>query len=59
MAIGRGFETTPLILDGVMYVAEDPIPGAIEKVLDLRERGIHVVFCTNNSRPTSGAAAAK
>ncbi len=35
-----------------MYVAEDAIPGAIEKVRDLREQGIHVVFCTNNSRPT-------
>ena len=35
-----------------MYVADEPIPGAAEKVHELTERGVRVVFCTNNSRPT-------
>lgn len=42
-----------------MYVADEPIPGAIEKVRDLRERGVRVVFCTNNSRPTIAEYVAK
>lgn len=42
-----------------MYVADNPIPGAIEKVRDLREQGVQVVFCTNNSRPTIAEYRAK
>lgn len=39
-------------LDGVIYRGDEPIPGAVAKVAELRERGVRVVFCTNNSRPT-------
>lgn len=35
-----------------MYVADEPVPGAIEKVRELRGAGVRVVFCTNNSRPS-------
>ncbi len=42
-----------------MYVADEPVPGAVEKVRALRDAGVRVVFCTNNSRPTVEQYAAK
>ncbi len=42
-------------LDGVLYRGRRPIPRAVEAVRTLRERGLHIVFCTNNSA-TSHAA---
>lgn len=36
-------------LDGVVYRGDRPIERAVEAVHDLRARGMHVVFCTNNS----------
>lgn len=36
----------------MIYRGDEPIPGAIDKVLELRTDGIDVVFCTNNSRST-------
>jgi phosphoglycolate/pyridoxal phosphate phosphatase family enzyme len=36
-------------LDGVLWQGDIPIPGAPEAVAALRQRGIHVTFCTNNS----------
>lgn len=41
-----------LDLDGVMWLAADPIPGAADAVARLRERGETVVFVTNNSNGT-------
>ncbi|MHB8466123.1 MAG: HAD-IIA family hydrolase [Acidimicrobiales bacterium] len=38
-----------LDLDGVVWLAEDPIPGAAEAVTALRARGERVVVATNNS----------
>jgi phospholysine phosphohistidine inorganic pyrophosphate phosphatase len=41
-----------LDLDGVLYVEDDPIPGAIEAVAALRDRGLALRFVTNTtSRP--------
>ncbi|MGC9961908.1 MAG: HAD-IIA family hydrolase, partial [Acidimicrobiales bacterium] len=37
--------------DGVIWLADDPIPGAPEAVRRLREGGDRVVFVTNNSYP--------
>jgi HAD superfamily hydrolase (TIGR01450 family) len=39
-------------LDGVIYRGRSPVEGAPEAVASLRERGIKVLFCSNNARPT-------
>lgn len=39
-------------LDGVIWLAEDPIPGSPEAVERLRAAGHRVLFLTNNSNPT-------
>ena len=41
-------------LDGVLYRGERPIPGAVDAVHALRARGLHLVFCTNNSATPRG-----
>ena len=43
-----------LDLDGVVWLADEPIPGAAEAVATLRERGERVLFLTNNSSMTVG-----
>ena len=48
-----------LDLDGVIWLGEDPIPGAAEAVARLRAAGEAVVFCTNNSSQPVGAVEAK
>lgn len=39
-------------LDGVVWLAHDPIPGSVEAVERLRATGRRVLFVTNNSSPT-------
>ena len=39
-------------LDGVVWLAELPIPGSAEAVARLRGAGIRVLFVTNNAAPT-------
>ena len=39
-------------LDGVVWLAEQPIAGSADAVTRLREAGIRVLFATNNSAPT-------
>jgi HAD superfamily hydrolase (TIGR01458 family) len=49
-----GHEVTALLvdLDGVLYVEDDPIPGAVGAVRALREQGLALRFVTNTtSRP--------
>lgn len=47
-----------LDLDGVVWLDEEPIPGAAEAVAALRAAGEDVVFCTNlSSRPVADAEA--
>ncbi|HZT65983.1 MAG TPA: HAD-IIA family hydrolase [Acidimicrobiales bacterium] len=36
-------------LDGVIWLADQPIPGSAEAVAALRQRGVRLVFVTNNS----------
>lgn len=48
-----------LDLDGVIWLAEDPIPGAAGAVARLREAGEPVVFVTNNSSQPVGEVEAK
>ena len=39
-------------LDGVVWLADDPIPGSAGAVARLRQAGYGVVFATNNASPT-------
>ena len=39
-------------LDGVVYLLNEPIPGAREAILRIQERGLPFVFLTNNSAST-------
>lgn len=39
-------------LDGVIWLAHQPIPGSVRAIASLREAGIRVVFVTNNSFST-------
>ncbi len=46
-------------LDGVVWLTGEPIGPVGDAVAALRARGIHVVFATNNSAPTSGELVAR
>ena len=48
-----------LDLDGVVWLAETPIPGAAVAVRQLQDAGERVVFVTNNSHPTEAEYEAK
>ena len=48
-----------LDLDGVIWLADDPIPGSAEAVARLRAAGEAVVFCTNNSSEPVATVEAK
>ena len=50
---GAGAITAVLLdLDGVLYVEDEPIPGAVEAIAALRAQGLRVRFVTNTtSRP--------
>ncbi|SFR98681.1 HAD-superfamily subfamily IIA hydrolase, TIGR01458 [Halomicrobium zhouii] len=37
-------------MDGVVHVGDSPVPGAVDAIQELRERGKSVRFVTNNSR---------
>ena len=39
-------------LDGVVYRGDQPIPGAVEALEEMRRSGISICFCTNNSAAT-------
>ena len=48
-----------LDLDGVVWLADEPIPGAAEAVARLREAGEDLVFVTNNSSQRVGEVEGK
>lgn len=41
-------------LDGVIWLAHDPIPGAVDAIAELRDSGRRVLFVTNNSAAMVG-----
>jgi 4-nitrophenyl phosphatase len=48
----EGKEAWVIDLDGVVWLAEEPIPGSAQAVVRLREAGVTVLFATNNAAPT-------
>lgn len=48
-----------LDLDGVVWLADEPIAGSVDAVADLRAAGERVCFVTNNSSQTLGTQEAK
>ena len=51
MSSSRG--TVVIDLDGVVWLAGTPLPGASTAVTLLRQAGHHIIFATNNSSPTT------
>lgn len=48
-----------LDLDGVVYLAAQPVPGAAETIAALHERGVAVAYATNNAARTRAEVAAQ
>jgi HAD superfamily hydrolase (TIGR01450 family) len=53
------YEAFLLDLDGVLYRGDEPVPGAVETMAELRDAGRRPVFMTNNSWRTPGQVADK
>lgn len=51
------YDLVILDLDGVVYLIDQPIPGAAGAVTALRERGVPVAYATNNASRRPGAVA--
>lgn len=58
-AISSSFDALMCDLDGVIYRGDRLIEGAPQAIERLRERGVKVIFCTNNSRSTVDEYVAK
>ena len=52
MALADAYGCLLLDLDGVLYRGDEPVPGAPHTMAAIRERGIPLVFITNNSART-------
>lgn len=51
--------TWVLDLDGVVWLGEEPVPGAARAIAELRAGGRHILFVTNNSSATIAQYLAK
>ena len=51
--------TWVLDLDGVVWLADEPVPGSPKAIAELNRRGIRVIFLTNNSGATLEALTEK
>jgi 4-nitrophenyl phosphatase len=49
MALADSFDGLLIDLDGVVWIGRETVPGAVEALRELHERGVAVVFVTNNS----------
>jgi len=52
-----GYDLVILDLDGVVFLIDRPIPGAVETVSRLRADGVPVMFATNNASRRAGEVA--
>ena len=57
--IAEKFDTFLLDLDGVVYVGDSLLPGALDSLKRLRGRGKAVRFLTNDPRPERGEVASR
>jgi HAD superfamily hydrolase (TIGR01450 family) len=55
MALADEFDGFLVDLDGVVWIGREPLPGAVEALNALVERGKELVFVTNNSVKPPGA----
>ena len=46
-------------LDGTLYRGQEAVPGAVEKISELKSNGSHILYLTNNSGLTAAACSAK
>src|SRR5215211_414494 len=56
--LADAYDLVILDLDGVVYLADRPVPGAVDAVAALRRRGRGVVFATNNASRRAAEVAA-
>jgi glycerol 3-phosphatase-2 len=52
-----GYDLVIFDLDGVLYLADQVIPGAVEATTRLRERGVPAAYATNNASRLAGDVA--
>jgi HAD superfamily hydrolase (TIGR01450 family) len=52
-----GYDLVILDLDGVVFLIDRPIPGAVETIARLRTDGVPVMFATNNASRRAGEVA--
>ncbi len=53
-----GYDLVIFDLDGVVYLIDQPIPGAVEAITRLHEEGIPVAYATNNASRRAAEVAA-
>ncbi|HZN18628.1 MAG TPA: HAD-IIA family hydrolase [Micromonosporaceae bacterium] len=56
--LADAYDLVVLDLDGVVYLVDRPVPGAVDAVAALRRRGRAVVFATNNASRRAAEVAA-
>lgn len=59
MALADQFDGLLVDLDGVVWVGREMVPGSVEALRELMERGVELVFVTNNSVKQPSAYAAR
>lgn len=59
MALADQFDGLLVDLDGVVWVGREMVPGSVEALRELIERGVELVFVTNNSVKQPSAYAAR
>lgn len=52
--IREGFDALVCDLDGVVYRGDEPVAGSVDALTRLRDSGVRILYCTNNSRSTIG-----
>ena len=53
------YDAVLLDLDGVVYLGDQPVPGAVEAIADIRRIGVRVSFVTNNAAHTPADVVAR